>query len=267
MTIPPAVPGGAPLLQPSADGPLLRLTVVAREPERLLLQLLGRLYAAPPVSELRPGTVVMARLAAPPAPPAAPEVRIQLRLAGGIRTLTLQPLDPPRPLRPPERPPQGEPPNPIRFVTLRSDGQRLLAELLPAPSSSAAAPAEAGEAVPAGNDRGEGALGVPGEKAPSGPAALVEREEVRGERGRMHILRITLALPRLGPIRLELVAAPRGRHLVVRSTHPLPDEARRAIADLFGAALELAGQPGRLLFARLDADAGGRAQRGLWISA
>ncbi len=267
MAVPPTVPGGVPLAQPAQEGALLRLTVVAREPERLILQLLGRLYAAPPLAELHPGTVLKARLAARPGTSTAPQVQIQLRLASGTRTLTLEPLDSPAPLRAPERPPSVEPTGPLRLVTLRADGQRLLAELLPGPSFQGPAAAQAGEGFSLGHDRGDGAFGVLGEQPSHHATALVEREEVRGERGRMHILRITLALQHLGPIRLELLAAPRGRHLVVRSARPLPQEARRTIADLFGAALELAGQPGRLLFARLDADAGGRRPGTLWISA
>lgn len=72
-------------------------------------------------------------------------------------------------------------------------------------------------------------------------------------------LYVELDLSRLGRVRLELDATGGPRRLLLRSERPLPERCRAGIADFFGAALEAAGRPGQLVFARLapSADASG----------
>lgn len=63
--------------------------------------------------------------------------------------------------------------------------------------------------------------------------------------------RIDLDLSRLGRVRIELACIGRARHLLLRSERPLPAECLTEIADLFGAALAIAGRPGRFVAGRL----------------
>ncbi len=82
-----------------------------------------------------------------------------------------------------------------------------------------------------------------------------EGDEAAKETGSRWVFALELA--EFGAIRLELWARGSGRQLAVRSERPLPEEVRRQIADLFGAALEISGNRGWLLFTGLSGGGNG----------
>jgi len=110
---------------------------------------------------------------------------------------------------------------------------------------------------PAGTPGGSGAGSVVWLGGGGAPLALRigERSEAGTGAGEDGGRRWTFALElaAFGAMRLELWARDGSRQLAVRSERPLPEEVRRLIADTFGAALEISGNRGWLIFTGLAA--------------
>ncbi len=87
--------------------------------------------------------------------------------------------------------------------------------------------------------------------------ARAEGDEGAEEAGQRWVFALELAA--YGALRLELWSRGSSRQLTVRSERPLPEDLRRQIADLFGAALEISGNRGWLLFTGLARGANGAA--------
>ena len=169
--------------------------------------------------------------------------------------------------------PAGTPPT-VTLAANRGDAAlRLFAYLLRrAPAEGGdrptASPARAEAPAPPAGTPGSGGAGpshsVVWFAGGEAPRALRIGEEVEGETaagedgGRRWVFALELAA--LGAVRLELWSRAGSRQLAVRSERPLPEEVRRLIADMFGAALEITGRRGWLLFTGLVSatDARGR---------
>ncbi len=125
----------------------------------------------------------------------------------------------------------------------------------PPPASATAAPTGGSLVWLAGGERSH-ALRI-GERREG-------EDEAGGEGGRRWLFALELAA--FGALRLELWARGAGRQLAVRSERPLPGEVRGLIADMFGAALEISGNRGWLIFTGLsgeEAAAGSGPSRGM----
>ena len=255
-----APPGGN-----TADraAPLL-LRVVAVDDGSLWLRLRGRLYRAEPPLELRPGTLLRARFPVPAEEPGG-DGALRLRLEDGRhrgRVLRLRPAArppaAPGPLRSPSGPalraatvslsPQdGDPFPPWRLLEAARGLERR--ESAEPPASGEGARTAAPPASPPGSQ-----AAVAAAHAPPFPAGeLVISREAAPEGEQIRLWRFEIDFAALGRVRIELLVRGRARHLRLCSERPLPPAARREIADLFGAALEIAGLGGELVFVRLGA--------------
>jgi len=244
------------------EGPLLAARLVAGpRPGSLALELDGLRFAILGTTSLPPGTRLrlapvgagagMWSVAAPaPAEEAAPPG------AGGTgaAAVALYPLDAHGPI-----------------AAVRAEGDdladALLRVLLRTASADGGGPSAAGAGkrpapLPAGVEPAGDGRPAAGSSAwllaqPAAEPALldlaVEPEgdpDVGGPSGDRHF-RIDLDLSRLGRVRIELACIGRARHLLLRSERSLSPECLTEIADLFGAALAIAGRPGRFLAGRL----------------
>ncbi len=95
------------------------------------------------------------------------------------------------------------------------------------------------------------------------PVALLVDPEGAGEPAQEGARRWLFAVehPALGAVRIELTTLGSTRYLLVRSRDPLPAEVQDMIADLFGAALEISGNRGRLVFAGMRTSGAAGAPR------
>ena len=256
----------APLKLPAAasgaaesGGQRVLLRVIAADGRGLWLQLQGRLYRATETLPLRPGAVLAARMMeAAEGSRGREELTLRLESAAGSgRVLHLRPArklpDVPAgsgrlaaPLRAVALPvaAEAEEPLPLRLLLDAARGLEPGAQRHEAPPK----PGDSGAATTASAPAAEPAAAAARERDPEVALLLAREEAQRRDEGRRWWFEVELA--RLGRVRLELFARGRRRDLRLWSERPLPAEVRLEIADLFGAALEIAGLGGELAFAR-----------------
>ena len=244
-----SAPPGAEVLPRLEAGSRVDATVIGRDPAGRLVLRLADGPAAPLLQIEEPGLDV---------PPGSRlTVRVDRVLEGGAREAAER--------APAAIPATGPATTATIAMTDRDAALRLFAYLLRRPLAEAgeratAAPTRAETPAPAaapGSGGGSGANAVVWLTGGEAPRALRIGEEAEGEAaagedgGRRWIFALELAA--FGAVRLELWSRGGSRQLAVRSERPLSEEVRRLIADMFGAALEITGSRGWLVFTDLVA--------------
>ncbi len=185
--------------------------------------------------------------------------------------------------------PQRHSPDPVTLDTLPDTGDEgldadLLATLLrlarprsatsPEPGASAS-PGPAASTAPA-VVLPERALGAPPagpappvpEVAEPGPEAIVDEHPDHARDPEQDARRFVLRLDfrALGPLEVEIRGRGPGFAAILRTAAPIPPALRRDLADLFGAACEITGTAGQLLFVS-QGPTGERTRPGRGVSA
>ncbi len=244
-----SAPPGTEVLPRLEAGSRVDATVIGRDPAGRLVLRLADGPAAPLLQIEEPGLDV---------PPGSRlTVRVDRVLEGGAREAAER--------APAAVPATGPATTATIAMTDRDAALRLFAYLLRRPPAEAgdratAAPTRAETPAPAaapGSGGGSGANAVVWLTGGEAPRALRIGEEAEGKAaadedgGRRWIFALELAA--FGAVRLELWSRGGSRQLAVRSERPLSEEVRRLIADMFGAALEITGSRGWLVFTDLVA--------------